>query len=291
MSNSGQNEWVIVRRPAAPGPPLVFDSPHSGLTFPGDFRPAAPFAAIRTTWDAYVDELLAGVTGVGATLVAANFPRAYIDANRAADDIDPTLLDAPWEGGTRQSEHAARGMGLIRRLALPGVPMYDRLLTVAEVRGRLDACYLPYRRALREEIEAVAERSGRAWHFNCHSMKSRGNAMNRDAGVRRPDFVVGDRGGTTAHPRFTAWVADWFRAQRFQVAINEPYQGADIVRAHGHPARGRFSVQIEINRALYLDEATCERSARFPEIRDLLTAFAGAAAELLRSRPDEFSMR
>jgi N-formylglutamate deformylase len=156
--------------------------------------------------------------------------------------------------------------------------MYDRKLSVTEVRHRIEAYYLPYRAALRTAVEATAARHGLVWHFNCHSMKSRGNAMNRDAGATRPDFVIGDRVGTTAPPEFTAWVAAWFRGRGYSVAVNDPYRGADIVRAHGDPARHRYSVQIEINRALYLDESTCERGPRFAALRDELTEFARVAA-------------
>jgi N-formylglutamate deformylase len=263
----------------------VFDSPHSGITYPDNFRPAAARSAVLTTWDAYVDELFAGVTTAGATLIAARFPRAYIDTNRAANDIDPALLESPWPEPTELSEHAGRGMGLIRRYALPGIPMYDRRLPVAEVRQRIERHYLPYRRTLQAEIDDAVARHGFVWHFNCHSMKSRGNAMNRDAGAPRPDFVLGDRDGTSAPRDFTAWVAAWLVAQGHRVAINEPYRGADIVRAHGAPARGRYSLQIEINRGLYLDEATCERAAGFAALQEELTRFALAVAEFARKCP------
>jgi N-formylglutamate deformylase len=283
MPNHTATPWVVVTPPAAPEAPLVFDSPHSGIRYPADFRPAASPAAILTTWDAFVDELFAGVTAAGATLVAADFPRAYIDANRAATDIDSDLLEEPWPEATQLSEQATRGMGLIRRLALPGVPMYARKLSVAEVRRRIEEYYLPYRAALNAAVEAAVTRHGFVWHFNCHSMKSRGNAMNRDFGVARPDFVIGDRGGTSAPPEFTGWVAAWFRQRGHEVAINEPYRGADIVRTHGEPARRRYSVQIEINRALYLEEATCQRGPRFASLCGELAEFAQAAAARARA--------
>lgn len=272
---------LLIHRPEGRAAPLVFDSPHSGIEYPPDFAPAASRRDIATTWDAHVDALFRGVTEAGAVLLAATFPRAYLDANRAADDIDPELLDAPWLGPVALSDHARRGMGLIRRYALPGVPMYHRRLSVEEVRRRIDACHRPYREALGGEIDAAFRRHGRVWHFNCHSMKSRGNAMNIDAGRSRPDFVIGDRDGTSADADVTRWVADHFVALGYRVAINDPYRGADIVRAHGDPARGRCSVQIEINRALYMDESTCEPGPGFARLRDHLTGFAHAAAARL----------
>ncbi len=272
---------LLIHRPAGCAAPLVFDSPHSGIDYPADFAPAASRRDIATTWDAHVDALFRGVTDSGAVLLAATFPRAYLDANRAADDIDPELLDAPWPVPVALSDHARRGMGLIRRYALPGVPMYHRRLSVDEVRRRIDGCHRPYREALAREIDAAWGRHGRVWHFNCHSMKSRGNAMNTDAGRSRPDFVIGDRDGTSADPAVTRWVADHFAALGYRVAINDPYRGADIVRAHGDPARGRCSVQIEINSALYMDESTCEPGPGFARLRDHLTGFARAAAARL----------
>lgn len=282
MTSSATPPPFVRHAPGEPALPVVFDSPHSGFYFPPDFEPAATRGEIRTTWDAYVDELCAGVTAAGATLLAATFPRAYIDANRAADDIDPEILATPWPEPVALSEHSARGMGLIRRFALPGVPMYRRKLSVAEVRGRLDRWYQPYRAALAAELDAAWARHGAVWHFDMHSMKARGNAMNRDRGALRPDFVIGDRGGTTAPPELTAWVAAFFTRLGYTVTVNKPYQGADLVRAHGDPARRRFSVQIEINRGLYLDEATGERSAGFARVRDELSAFARAVAGRVR---------
>lgn len=263
---------------------MVFDSPHSGIDYPADFQPSASPEEIRTTWDAYVDELCGGVTAAGATLLAARFPRAYIDLNRAPDDIDPEILDAPWPRPVTLSEHSRRGMGLIRRLALPGVPMYDRRLSVEAVERRLRDYYRPYRQALAEVIDALWRQHGEVWHFNCHSMKSRGNAMNRDAGALRPDFVIGDREGTTSRAELTAWVGEFFYRRGYSVAINDPYRGADLVRTHGDPGRQRYSLQIEINRALYLDEASCTRGPGFDRVRETMDAFAGAVTALIRER-------
>jgi N-formylglutamate deformylase len=284
MPSTPQRGAFNVKAPQSPASPLVFDSPHSGFVFPADFQPVATREQIQTTWDAYVDELCAGVVESGASLITAGFPRAYIDANRAVDDIDPEILATPWPKPTRLSEHSARGMGLIRRFALPGVAIYDRRLTVAEVTRRIDDFYVPYRRALQEAIEGTAKRHGAVWHFNCHSMKSRGHAMNRDSGAARPDFVIGDRRGTTAPATFTGWVADFFSRRGFSVRVNKPYQGADIIRAHGDPVRRHYSIQIEINRSLYMHEPTCERHAGFGRVREAMTEFARAVVDLARTQ-------
>jgi len=271
-----------IQRPTSVPIPLVLDSPHSNFDLPEDFRPAAPVGAIRTGWDAYLDDLWAGATQQGATLISARFPRTYIDANRAEDDIDEKLLDAPWPQPLNPSDYARRGQGLIRRFALPDVPMYDRLLSVAEVEHRLNAYYRPYRAALAAAIGDAMQRFGRAWHIDLHSMKSKGNAMNTDAGQPRPDFVISDRMGTSSDPKVTAWIAQRFRELGYDVAVNAPYKGGDIVRTFGKPERQQHSVQIEINRAIYMDERNYQRKPGFPQLAADMAELIGRLADTAR---------
>ncbi len=266
---------VVVVPPAGAAAPVVVDSPHSGMEWPADFVPAAPREAILTTWDAWIEELWGSAPAHGATLIHARFPRAYVDANRSESDVDESLLAAPWPAPVSRSDYTRRGMGLIRREALPGVPMYDRALSVAEVEQRLVSCYRPYRATVARALDALRAAHGVVWHIDCHSMKSRGNVMNVDAGARRPDVVVSDRRGTTADPAHTAWVADWFRARGLRVQVNEPYEGGDLVRSFGAPDRGRHSIQVELNRALYMDEARLERSSDFATLRETLDDLLG----------------
>jgi len=266
----------FVHTPEGPGIPVVVDSPHSGLVYPPDFAPAAPGSAILTSCDRYVDELWGGAPQAGAVLIGALFPRAYIDTNRAAGDLDPALIDGVWPEAVRPTDYSRRGMGLIRREALPGVPMSDRKLTVAEVRRRLQEYYEPYRRALAEALDAAWRAAGAVWHCNCHSMKSTGNAMNTDRGRSRPDFVVSDRRGTTSDPAFTRWAAACLTDLGYRVQVNDPYQGGDLVAASGRPGERRNSIQIEINRALYLDESTYEKGPDFAAVRADLDAFLAA---------------
>lgn len=237
--------------------PLVIDSPHSGLPFPAEGRCIAPPDALLTSWDAYVDRLWSSAPEAGACLVAATFHRAFIDVNRDSSDIDPELLAEPWNGA-RPTVYSTRGMGLIRRFALPLVPMYDRFLSVEEVRARIACYYRPYDDALAAAIDDAHRRFGASWHINCHSMKSVGNAMNIDDGKARPDLVISDRAGTTADPSFTRWVASSWGDLGYRVTINDPYTGGDIVRRHGAPTRNRHSIQIEINRSLYMDQESFE---------------------------------
>lgn len=251
--------------------PLVFDSPHSWRLWPADgSATAVTQAQLDTSWDAWVDELWAEAIGGAAPLLAARFHRAYIDANRARDDIDTTMLSEPWPGPVAPAATSRRGMGLIRREVLPGVPMYRGQLAVADVRARLQHCYDPYHARLARLVERAHAAHGFSVHIDCHSMKSVGNAMNEDHGAPRPDMVVSDFEGRTADGQLVQWVVQALRGLGYSVGVNQPYRGGELVRRHGRPATGRHSLQIEIKRALYMDEARFERHAGFRHLaRDL----------------------
>lgn len=276
--------------PAQPGRallPLVIDSPHSWPHWPEDIPTLAPWAAIRSSWDAHVDAIWTQAVAGRAPVLSARFHRSLIDANRARDDIDPAMLDAPWPGPLVPSDKSARGFGLIRRLALPGVPMYHQTLPVSEVERRIQACYDPYHATLAELIDATRQHFGHCLHLDCHSMKSVGNAMNHDAGRARPDVVVSDLHGQSAAPAVTQAVAELLRAQGLCVSINDPYEGAELIRRHGQPARHCHSLQIELNRALYMDEALCTltpgHGLLVQALRRMLDALAGELPDLLQA--------
>ena len=262
--------------------PLLLDSPHSG-DVPAPFvRPVAPPNVLRTMHDAFVDELYASAPRHGAMLIAATFPRWMIDANRGRDDIDLDLIDGGWPHPVNPTAKTRSGMGLLRRLALPGVPMYASRFTIAEVETLLRDYYDPYHAAVRAALDRLHARFGAVWHIDCHSMRSRGNAMNDDDGKERPDFVVSDRDGTTAGGGFTEHVASVLREQGYSVGINDPYKGAELVRAYGRPAERRHSIQIEINRRLYMDEDEVVRHDGFAGLQHDLDRLLGDVVAPIR---------
>ena len=269
-----------IQRPTGDSVPLLFDTPHSGRSYPQDFRASAPLTGLRRGEDAYVDELLAGCTEVGATLLMALYPRCYLDLNRAPDDIDAGMLEGNWPGPLSPTEKSERGLGLIRRLVIPEIPIYDRLLSVAEVQARIATVYHPYHAALAGLRAELLEKHGRLWHINWHSMKSVGNAMTPDgAGAKRPDFVVGDLRGKSAHRSFTDTVVGLLEEQGYRVTVNDPYAGGLILKEMGNPAAGVHSIQIEMSRALYLDETAVEKTAGFSGLKGNLMKFIGALAD------------
>jgi N-formylglutamate deformylase len=275
---------AVVRRHDARGTaiPLVLDSPHSGTRYPDDFDHLPPRAVVRQAEDTHVADLYAAAPDFGATLIEALFPRAYIDPNRHVADIDSLLLAEAWPGPITPSRKTEQGIGLVWRLAHGGAPLYARKLTVAELRRRIDAYYEPYQRSLAAALDERHRAFGAVWHINCHSMPAVGDVMADDPGRARADFVLGDRDGTTCGPEFTALVAASLAGMGYAVAINDPYKGVELVRKHGRPAEHRHSLQIEVNRRLYMDEATLEVNPGFASLRADLERLLQAVAVFVR---------
>ncbi len=276
----------VLHHPRGARVPLVLDSPHSGEHYPDDFDHAPPRDVVRQAEDTHVARLYRSAVALGATLLEANFPRAYIDANRSLADIDPELLAEPWPDAVAPSRKTAQGIGLVWRIARDGSPMYRRRLASAELRRRIDACYLPYHAALETELDVLHREFGAVWHIDCHSMPARGDANADDPGRERADFVVGDRDGTTCLPGFTALVAGTLRDLGYRVAINDPYKGVEIVRRHGRPAEGRHSLQLEVKRTLYMDEATLLPNDGYARLEADLARLVAAVLRHVRAGRD-----
>ena len=273
-----------LRGPSEPTVSLVFDSPHSGTDYPADFDHIAPLKEIRKAEDTYVDELYADAPDHGATLLRALFPRSYVDPNRSAEDLDLDLIEGTWHGLVAPSEKCALGLGLLWGRYPPGLPLYGRKLSVAEVRQRIDGFHKPYHDTLRRVLDETHARFGVVWHIDCHSMPAMSNQMAREGpGVARPDFTLGDRDGTTCAPELTEAVRATLSACGYQVTLNDPYKGAELVRAWSDPAAGRHSLQIEINRRLYMDEETFEKSEGFDRLKSDLGHLTEALAAFARS--------
>ena len=264
--------------------PVVFDSPHSGNVYPEDFGHSIEQIYLRHTEDAFVDELFADAPEHGATLLCALFPRSYIDANRAPDDIDPTVLDGEWPYNANPGEKARLGIGLIPTRE-PGGVVYDRTLSVEEAMRRLDDFYWPYHRELERALDRAQQRGGAFWHVNCHSMPAVStNVSPEGPGVPRPDFCLGTRDGTTCDSGFTECVESCLKSMGYTVTVDDPYKGVELVRRYSDPLRGRHSLQVEINRRLYMDEANVARSPQFDDFRADITRLIGSVCEYARAR-------
>ena len=251
---------------------MVFDSPHSGTFYPADFDAVVPRLALRRAEDTHVEALYAAAPDHGATLIAANFPRSYIDANRSLLDIDAALLDGTWPGPINVSRKTEKGIGLVWRLLDTGEAIYTRKLTVADVQARIANCYAPYHKALRDAINSARKHYGTVWHINCHSMPATSSVISEEGpGVPRADFVLGDRDGTTCAPEFTTFVAVTLRTMGYDVRVNDPYKGVELVRAYSDPAERKHSLQIEVNRKLYMDEVSREHNEGFDKLQGDLT--------------------
>lgn len=285
--------WRRLDPPDGRAVPLLFDLPHSGRDYPADFGAALPMARLRAGEDAYLDDMLAGVEGQGVTVLQALFPRTYIDANRRPDDLDADLIDGPWPGALDPGPKTAMGIGLIRRVVTPETPIYDRKLSAAEVHQRIETYYRPYRQVLADTIADLRSRFGTVWHIDWHSMKSVGNAATPDGNSgRRPDMVIGDGNGTACDPAFSAAIGDWLGAQGFSISHNVPYAGGDIVRSHGRPDQGVHSLQIEMNRDLYLDEVAVEKTGGYAALQQSLSlGLVPMLVNWVQSRRDVDSQR
>jgi len=279
-------EPVIVSRPQAgtPALPLVFDSPHSGCDYPADMQPIAPLGILRQSEDAFIDALFGHVTVLGAVQIKATFPRCYIDPNRSDLDIEVAALDGDWPGPVTNSTKTNRGAGLVWTKILGLQSIYGRKLTVAEVQGRIDNYWRPYHDALSAELDRLHEGFGGVWHINCHSMPARGNETTEDGPVDRADFVLGDRDGTTCDGAFTEVVRDFLAGRGYDVAVNWPMKGVELVRKHGHPEENRHSLQIEINRRLYMDELAISKNDLYPETAAAVADLDAVIAAFVRER-------
>lgn len=260
---------VKIEYPNTSAVPLVCDSPHSGTYYPDDFKYAVDFADLRRCEDTHVEKLWAAVPSVGGTLVHATFPRSYTDTNRTEFDIEVDMIEGTWPGRAEPSPRCLKlGNGLVFSKTTTLQSIYNRKLSIAEVQHRIETCWRPYRVALAQELDKASQAHGKRWHLNLHSMPS--NAYER-LGLAKDkvlaDVVLGNLRGAACSEAFTEFMAQAFRARGYTVAINDPYVGMDLLVAHGDPSKQHESLQIELNRALYLNEQTREPLPQFGKVQ------------------------
>ncbi len=281
MSQSAYSLYLPVRRTTS----AIFASPHSGRDYPPAFLHASVLdeRTIRSSEDAFVDRLLESVPQLGAPLLAARAPRAFLDLNRAADELDPAVIE-----GARTVAHnprVASGLGVIPRVVAGGRAIYSGKLTLGEARSRIGHWWHPYHERLRALLDESRALFGGAVLFDIHSMPHEAMDGHSGRSSRRPEIVVGDRYGAAAAADMTAAVETAFRARGFRVARNAPFAGAYIAQAYGRPGINQHVIQIEMDRALYMNERTVEPSADFIAFRATLATVLADLADLGRAQP------
>ena len=282
---------IEVIAPARVCSPLILSSPHSGRIYPASFLAMSRLdpASLRRSEDMDVDELIRPATAHGVPLLRALFPRAFLDVNREAYELDPRMFDGrlPAHVNTR-SMRVAGGLGTIARVVGDSQEIYARRLSVATAFARIEALYRPYHRALRTLVAQATALFGTAVVVDCHSMPSSGGVLGLSEDTKA-DIVLGDRHGTSCPPDHVEALEASLRAAGYVVRRNKPYAGGYITEHYGRPANRVQAVQIEINRALYMDEATFARTGAFAAVSvDLAKAIGALAAQV--AAPPKFQV-
>ncbi len=275
-------------RPKTRKTSVVFASPHSGRNYTDTFlrRVLLDSQQIRSSEDAYVDQLFSAASDHGAPFLASNAPRAYVDLNRAPDELDPALIE-----GVRRAAHNPRissGLGVIPRVVANGRAITRGKITLAEAHMRINGAWRPYHACLQRLLSESHAQFGEAILIDCHSMPHEALENVGPPGGARPDIVLGDRFGAAAAGSVMDQIEAAFSNAGLRVARNMPFAGAYIAQHYGRPSRKQHAVQVEIDRALYLDEARVEPGPNFTEFQRLL---AGVIADLAAiGRPDEATL-
>lgn len=263
-----------VRSPAEQRVPFVFSSPHSGNFYPERFLAMTKLDrnAIRRSEDCHVDELFGGAVALGAPMLKANFPRAYLDLNREPWELDPRMFAEPVPPHCNiRSARVAGGLGTVPRLVGEGLDIYAGRLPIGEAIGRIEAAYKPFHEALKHLVTRTHAAFGFAVLIDCHSMPA--GIRVGDSGLR-PDFIIGDRFRTSAARALSEAAISLLSQMGYTVAHNKPYAGGFITEHYGRPARRLHALQVEVNRGLYMNERTFQKTAGFGALADDLTRFS-----------------
>jgi N-formylglutamate amidohydrolase len=262
---------------------VVFASPHSGRDYPWTFlrRTTLNEHSVRSSEDAFVDQLFEAAPLYGAPLLKAGAPRAYVDLNRSCDELDPALID----GVSRQGHNprVASGLGVIPRVVANGQAIYSGKLSMAEAEHRIESYWKPYHAALQGQLDQAFLMFGQAILIDCHSMPHEAMDAVARRGVRRPEIVLGDRFGAAADGVVMDRIESAFADAGLVVTRNTPFAGAYMTQAYGRPARARHAVQVEIDRALYMNERLIRPNGNFEAFRSLLSGVIRDIAEIGRA--------
>jgi N-formylglutamate deformylase len=262
---------------------VVFASPHSGRDYPWTFlrRTTLDEHSVRSSEDAFVDQLFDSAPQVGAPLIIAGAPRAFVDLNRNEDELDPALIEGVSHLG--HNPRVASGLGVIPRVVANGQAIYSGKLSRAEATYRIETYWRPYHIALQGQLDQAHLMFGQAILIDCHSMPHEAMDSVTRRGMRRPEIVLGDRFGAAADGGIVDRIEAVFAAAGLNVTRNSPFAGAYITQAYGRPARGRHAVQIEIDRALYMNERLIRPNGNFDAFRSLMRAVIHEIAEIGRA--------
>jgi len=274
---------IEVVDPAKLSVPLVFASPHSGSHYPPDFVAASALelGALRKSEDCYVDELFADTPTLGAPMLRALYPRAYLDVNRESHELDPEMFEHPLPAFVNTtSARVAAGLGTIARIVASRREIYRDKLPFAEAERRIESVYKPYHQALRKLINRAWAQFGFCILIDCHSMPSTGLPVDADREGRGIDIVLGDRGGMSCAPIVTETVEASLAELGYRVTRNNPYAGGFTTQHYGDPTNGVHAIQIEVNRCIYMDEVTLQRRSSFGRLKSHLNVMVGRLAAL-----------
>src|SRR5579864_322175 len=279
-----------VAAPAQQQVALVCASPHSGSHYPAEFLAASRLdpLTLRRSEDSFVDEIFGGAVELGAPLLKARFPRAYLDPNREPFELDPSMFSEPLPAYVNsRSPRVQVGLGTIARVVATGEEIYAQKLRFADALSRVERLYRPYHQTLRQLLAATSERFAGYVLVDCHSMPSTGGPGERDFKRSGVDIVLGDCHGTSCHPMIMETVQRLLTAKGYRVARNAPYAGGFTTSHYGAPQSGRHAIQIEINRALYMDEREIHRKPFLHQLtqdmHDLLAALSALSLPHLKA--------
>lgn len=271
----------VVHEPARLASPLVFCSPHSGRVYPSVLVNASRLDphSLRKSEDCFVDDLFSSAPSEGAPLIEALFPRAYLDVNREPFELDPELFDEPLPAfANSQTMRVIGGLGTIPRVVAEGEEIYSDSIALSVALERIEQLYRPFHQALDALLQRARNQFGYAVLIDCHSMPSASVTFPASA---RPEFILGDRFGGSCDFRVTRAAREAISKLKYQVQLNRPYAGGFITEHYGRPAQQIHALQIEINRGLYLNEQTLERSARFDAFKEDVSIFIRALTTLV----------